>query len=111
MFDLAYTGQFFEVVREVHLPPGQVFKNRMGRIGRHGWIIRNIATGEMEIVGEKLIRLIHDRYSAIELPFEQRNRLTPAEYEKLKAERKIKDRSAAAIAARRAARAARESTQ
>ncbi len=76
-FDEEFQGKKFEVVREVHLPHGQVFVTKFGNKGRHGWVIRNRDTGEEMVVGDTVLKLIHDRYLGVTLP-KRRRRTVPA---------------------------------
>lgn len=72
-----FAGRTFEIVEEVHLPVGKVFKNALGLTGRHGWIIRDTATGQEHVVGGTLLRQIHDRFQGVELPYRTRRRRKP----------------------------------
>ena len=72
--DAAFRGRRFEVVREVHLPRGQVFQTMFGNKGRHGYVIRDCESGQEMVVGAILLRLIHDRYAGVDLPVRQHRR-------------------------------------
>lgn len=67
-FDAALRGRVFDIVREVHLPKGKVFITKFGNSARHGYVLRDRATGEQMVVGTSLLRLIHDRYLGVTLP-------------------------------------------
>ncbi len=67
-FDAAFRGRKFDIVREVHLPEGQVFKTQFGNYGRRGFILRDRATGEEIVVGRRVLRIIHDRFLGVNLP-------------------------------------------
>ncbi len=66
--DETFHGKRFRIVREVHLPFGQVYQTIFGNKGRHGYVIENVATGEQLVVGLALLRLIHDHYEGVDLP-------------------------------------------
>jgi hypothetical protein len=72
--DAMFAGRMFDVVRPVHLPPGQVFVTFLGHRGRHGWVIKARDDGQQLVVGATLLRLIHDRYLAVTLPAKRRHR-------------------------------------
>lgn len=63
-----FGGRKFDFVREVHLPRGQVFQNVFGNVGRHGYVIRDRETGEEMIVGGYILRHIHEKFLAVNLP-------------------------------------------
>jgi len=67
-FDAAFKGKTFDIVREVHLPEGQIFVTSFGNRGRHGYVIRDRATGELQVVGATVLKLIHERYLGVNLP-------------------------------------------
>lgn len=71
-FDAAFFGKWFEVVREVNLTGNQYWRNKFGRLGQNGWIIRDVESGEQQVVGRKLISIIHYHYNAIKLPWKPR---------------------------------------
>ncbi len=66
--DSLFKGRTFDIVREVHLPEGQVFITALGNQARHGYVLRDRATGEELAVGATVLRLIHDRYLGVSLP-------------------------------------------
>lgn len=66
--DEAFKGKVFDIVREVHLPKGQVFVTQFGQKGQHGYIIQDRATGERHVVGWTVLKHIHDRYLGVTLP-------------------------------------------
>ncbi len=66
--DEFFRGRKFDIVREVHLDEDHVFKTRFGNLGRHGYVLKDRATGEELVVGRTLLRLIHDRYLGVNLP-------------------------------------------
>lgn len=70
--DTAFAGKTFEIVQEVHLPHGQVFQTQFGNKGRHGYILRDTATGDRIVVGTRLLRHIANRYQGVELPPKRR---------------------------------------
>lgn len=70
--DEAMVGRQWEIVQEVHLPEGQVFMTEYGGRGRHGYILRDVETGERIVVGRKMLRTIHDRYNSVALPYKTR---------------------------------------
>lgn len=73
--DEAFSGRQFVIESEVHLPYGKVYRNPFGNTGRHGYIIRDVASGNRYVVGRQLLQLIHDRYQGVTLP-ENRPRLS-----------------------------------
>lgn len=76
--DAAFRGRTFDIVREVHLPEGQVFQTQFGNKGRHGYVLRDRATGETLVVGATVLRQIHELYLGVNLPkgFLQKSRLS-----------------------------------
>lgn len=72
--DETFKGRKFEIVREIHLASDQVFQTRFGNKARHGYVIRDVETGEEMVVGNNLLRLINQRYQAVELPVRRRGR-------------------------------------
>lgn len=66
--DAVFRGRVFDIIREVHLPPGKVFVTQFGNRGRHGYILQDRNSGEQLVVGTTLLRLIHDRYLGVTLP-------------------------------------------
>ncbi len=66
--DAEYQGRTFDIVRQVHLPKGQVFITKFGRRGRHGYVIRDRETGEQQVVGWPMLKRIHDLYLGVNLP-------------------------------------------
>lgn len=77
--DAAFRDRKFDIVREVHLPEGQVFLTQFGNRGRHGYVLRDRATGQELVVGATMLRLIHDRYLAVNLPYKPRKRRAKAD--------------------------------
>jgi len=71
--DQEYQGRTFDVVREVHLPRGQVYVTKFGSQGRHGWVIRDRESGEEQVVGWVLLKRIHDMYLGLTLPSRRRH--------------------------------------
>lgn len=63
-----FEGKVWDIIDEVHLPPGQVFKTPFGRRARHGWILRERTTGEQIAVGYTLLRYIHYKHLGVTLP-------------------------------------------
>lgn len=66
--DEIFKGRTFNIIREVHLPEGQVFRNVMGKTGRHGYIIQDRVNGEKFVVGWNMLVQIHERYLGVNLP-------------------------------------------
>lgn len=73
-YDRAYKGKKFKIVKEVHLPPGQVFTTEFGHPARHGYIIEDLDTGHRKVVTRTLLTMIAARYQGVELP-DRRRRL------------------------------------
>lgn len=67
-FDEAFRGKTFTVEKEINLPPGQVFKTMFGNTGRHGYIIRDTATGIRYVIGAKVLTLIKELYHGVVEP-------------------------------------------
>lgn len=67
-YEETFAGQKFEILDEVHLPPDKAFQTAFGHRGRHGYIIRNVATGEKLVVGKAVLTVAHERYGAVDLP-------------------------------------------
>ncbi len=70
--DKVFRGRVFTVVREIHLPAGQVFRTVLGEQARHGYVLVDRVTGERIAVGAKTLRIIHDRYLGVNLPPDRR---------------------------------------
>ena len=66
--DTLFHGRTFVIVREVHLPAGQVYQTVLGNFGRHGFVIADTVTGEQLVVGLNILQLIHNHYHGVELP-------------------------------------------
>jgi len=66
--DAAFSGRVFDIIREVHLPEGQVFETILGTKVRHGYVIKDRENGELFAVGWTLLKHIHDRYLGVNLP-------------------------------------------
>ncbi len=73
--DAEYKGKVFDIVEEIHLPKGKVFKTKFGRRGRHGWIIQDRHTGDRQVVGWPTMKMIHEWYQGVTLPNRTRIRL------------------------------------
>ncbi len=73
--DEEYGGKTFDIVREVHLPKGQVYLTKFGRRGRHGWVIQDRDTGEQQVVGWNILKMIHEMYLGVTLPGRRRHLL------------------------------------
>ncbi len=63
-----FADKVWDIVGEVHLPPGQCYKNPFGKRARHGWILRERTTGEQIAVGYTLLRYIHKEHLGVSLP-------------------------------------------
>lgn len=72
--DDAFAGRTFDIVREIHLPKGKAFRTAFGHLGRHGYVIRDRATGAEQVVGLRLLHTIHDRYHGVDLPDRRRRK-------------------------------------
>lgn len=66
--DAAFAGKTFTIVRELTMPEGQVFQATFGRNGRHGYILRDDATGQLHVVGDTIAGQIADNYKGVTLP-------------------------------------------
>ncbi len=66
--DKHFRGKTFDIVREIHLGEDQVFRTIFGRPCRHGYVIRDRATGEEYAVGFKTLKAIHELYLNVNLP-------------------------------------------
>jgi len=75
----AFEGQKFVIEREVHMPEGQVFQTPFGNKGRHGYVLKNVATGQLTVVGATVLKRISELYDAVELPEPKRKRRTKAQ--------------------------------
>jgi hypothetical protein len=73
--DAEYAGKVFDIVEEVHLPKGQVYLTKFGRRGRHGWILQDRETGERQVVGWHVLKMIHEWYHGVTLPGRKRHLL------------------------------------
>jgi len=77
--DAAFQGKRFEIVREIHLEPDEngnprVFYNPFGQPCRHGYVLRNLETGEKIAVGGDLLKVIAQDYHGVELLRRRRGR-------------------------------------
>ncbi len=63
-----FEGKLWDIIAEVHLPPGECFRTPFGRRARHGWILRERTTGEQIAVGYTLLRYIHNTHLGVSLP-------------------------------------------
>ncbi len=77
--DEEYQGKTFDIVREVHLPRGQVFVSKLGARGRHGFVIRDRESGEEQVVGWYVLERINRMYLGVTLPPVARRRVQPCE--------------------------------
>ncbi len=66
--DRLFLWKTWDIVAEVHLPKGKAFKSPMGKLGRHGWLLRERSTGETICVGYTLIQTIANKYQGVTLP-------------------------------------------
>lgn len=74
--DAVFAGKTFTIVKELHMPHGQVFQATFGRNGRDGYIIRDTATGEKHVVGTTVLEQIAEMYKGVELPEHLKRRKT-----------------------------------
>lgn len=61
--DGLFKGKQWTVVQPIRMPRGLTFKTCLGRQARYGWMLREIHTGEILLVGEyafKTVRLDYD---------------------------------------------------
>ncbi len=73
--DELFKGRTFDIVSEVHLDAGQVFRTVTGARARHGYILKDRATGEQIAVGTYLLRIIHTRFLGVSLPPDRRKKV------------------------------------
>lgn len=73
--DELFTGRTFDIVSEVHLPEDQVFHTVTGNRARHGYILKDRATGEQIAVGTYLLKIIHRKYLGVSLPPDRRKKI------------------------------------
>ncbi len=55
-------GKHFEFIQEIHMPKGQFFITPMGMRARHGYMLRNVDTGQIIIVGYKILKIMLGEY-------------------------------------------------
>lgn len=67
-----YAGKTFDIVGEVHLPKGQVFRTKYDSTGQHGFILQDRETGERQVVGHYMLRRIHRMYLCVNMPSRRR---------------------------------------
>ncbi len=72
--DELFRGRRFDIEKVISLPEGQEFVTALGRRARHGYILRDRATGERIAVGYQMLRHIHDLYLGVDLPARKRER-------------------------------------
>lgn len=61
--DGLFKGKKWVVVQQIRMPRGLTFKTCLGKQARYGWMIRDVATGEILLVGNimfKTLRLDYD---------------------------------------------------
>jgi hypothetical protein len=63
-----FAGRRLVFVREVHLPHGQLFQSALGRKARHGFILRDLDSGQRFAVGLIVLLQIIERYPVADLP-------------------------------------------
>lgn len=72
--DDLFTGRTFDIVREIHLDPPQVFRTVTGARARHGYILKDRVTGEQIAVGATMLKIINRRYLGVSLPADKRRK-------------------------------------
>jgi hypothetical protein len=72
--DKLFRGRRFDIEKVISLPEGQVFVTALGRPARHGYILRDRATGERIAVGFKMLQHIHELYLGVDMPSRKRER-------------------------------------
>lgn len=66
--DELYKGRSFEIVQEVHLEKDQHFVTKLGNKGRNGFVIKDVETGETQVVGATTLQIIQDTYGGVTIP-------------------------------------------
>lgn len=79
--DTLFRGRRFDIEKVISLPEGQVFVTALGRTARHGYILRDRASGERIAVGYRMLQHIHDLYLGVDLPARKRERAKKNERE------------------------------
>ncbi len=72
--DELFQGRTFDIVSEVHLDANQVFRTVTGARARHGYILKDRATGEQLAVGASMLKIINKRYLGVSLPPDKRRK-------------------------------------
>lgn len=75
----AFEGKKFVIDSEIHYGPDERFETPFGNKGRHGFILRNVETGERLVVGESVLRRISEQFKAVDIPEKKRKRRTKAQ--------------------------------
>lgn len=67
--DGLFKGKRFVVVGPIDLKGNEVFKTPMGNHGQQGWLVEQEDDSSVKYcVGERLLKLMHDQYGAVDLP-------------------------------------------
>ena len=70
--DALFKGRRFVVKSEVHLSGDEVFRTPLGNLGQHGYLVAQADDPSvLYCVGERLLRLMHDQYDAVDLPLSE----------------------------------------
>lgn len=72
--DELFAGRTFDIVSEIHLDENQVFRTYTGARARHGYILKDRASGEQIAVGTTMLKIIHRRYLGVSLPPDKRRK-------------------------------------
>lgn len=79
--DTMFRGRKWEILQEIHLPDepdanGDYprFENPFGNKARHGYVIRDVVSGQVVYVGNSLLKIIATRYEGVVLPVRRRGR-------------------------------------
>lgn len=60
-----FKDQHYRILGEIHLGPSEQYLTPFGNRGRHGYVLKNTATGAKIMVGETILRQAADSFDAI----------------------------------------------
>lgn len=66
--DALFKDGEFVLIKELFMPPGETIATVQGHQAKHVWILRDIRTGNVYVVGEKLLYSIRKEYHNVTLP-------------------------------------------
>ena len=80
--DEMFSGKKFEILKEIHLPEGELFQTPLGNKGRHGFAIREQGNPSNQfIVGKTVLKQASEQYGAVDLPEKKARKASAVEEE------------------------------